>query len=250
MSFSVWWTAVRNRDVSGFRMETQPSDRLSAKREAYRLWFEYLKVALKSGDKRIKAAVQANRAYYAPWEVSADTNYNEWWKGHSHLFEEKYHVRELKVGEERVDANALVVEIPLTESPTILLKRVKTILDVAYEAQHRASRKSKKKPTATYRLTDESEPKLVAVREMLTVYRDVHLTNPTLKGERLLEAVHKFYESRKNKRWAKVPTPLIYRTEKGQEEDLARALRNLRRYLQKAEKIALNVASGQFPGDY
>jgi hypothetical protein len=31
-------------------------------------------------------------------------------------------------------------------------------------------------------------------------------------------------------------------------DDLARAMRNLRRYLQKAEKVVLNVARGQFPG--
>jgi len=231
-------------------METRSPDYLAAKREAYRLWFEYLRVAIKSGDKRIKAALQAHKAYYVPWEVSADTNYNEWWRTHGHLFEEKHQVRELKAGEERLDADALVVEIPLTESPTILLGRVKTILLAAYKKRERLSKKSKKKPSANYRLTEDSEPKLVAVREMLTVYRDIHLANPTLKGERLLEAVHRFYKARKNKRWAKVPSSLEYRTEKGQEEDLARALRNLRRYLQKAEKIMLNVASGQFPGQY
>jgi hypothetical protein len=231
-------------------METRPPSRLIVKREAYRLWFEYLKVALKSDDKRIKAALQTTKAFYAPWEVTADTNYNEWWKTHGHLFEEKFQVRELKTGEERADPYALVVEIPLTESPTILLKRVKTILVAAYEAQERATKKSKKKPSATYRLSDDAEPKLAAVREMLTVYRDVHLKNPTLKGEQLLEAVHKFYLGRKNKRWARVPTPLLYTSGKGREEDLARALRNLRRYIQKAEKIVLNAANGRFPGEY
>ena len=132
----------------------------------------------------------------------------------------------------------------------MLLKRVKAILIASYDAQQRLSKKSKRKPTASYRLSEDSEPKLVAVREMLTVYRDIHLAKPTLKGERLLEAVHRNYLGRKNKRWAKVPTPLLYTTGKGREDDLARALRNLRRYIQKAEKIVLNVANGQFPGEY
>lgn len=231
-------------------METRPTSRLIVKREAYRLWFEYLKVASKSEDKRIKAALQTTKAFYAPWEFDSTTEYHAWWKSHGHLFEEKYQVRELMPGEEQADPNALVVEIPLTESPTILLKRVKGILLAAYEAQERLSKKSKKKPSATYRLSDDAEPKLAAVREMLTVYRDVHLKYPTLKGERLLEAVHKLYLSRKNKKWAKIPTALVYTAGKGREEDLARALRNLRRYIQKAEKIALNVANGHFPGDY
>lgn len=231
-------------------MELRPPSRLIVKREAYRLWFEYLKVALKSEDKRIKAALQNTKAFYAPWDIGADTDFNEWWKTHGHLFEEKYQIRELKAGEERLDPEALVVEIPLTESPTVLLKRMKAILLSAYEAQQRLSKKSKKKPSSTYRLTEDAEPKLAAVREMLTVYRDVHLAKPTLKGERLLESVHRHYLSRRNKRWAKVPTPLLYTSGKGREEDLARALRNLRRYIQKAEKIVLNVANGQFPGEY
>jgi hypothetical protein len=220
------------------------------KREAYRLWFEYRKVALKSDDKRIKAALQTTKAFCGAWEVDSTTLFDPWWKTHGHLFEEKYQVRELKSGEERADPDALSVEIPLIESPTVLLKRLKVILLAAYEAQERASKKSKKKPSATYRLTDDAEPKLAAVREMLTVYRDVHLKNPTLKGERLLEAVHKFYLGRKNKKWAKIPTPLTYTGGKGREEDLARASRNFRRYIHKAEKIVLNVANGQFPGEY
>jgi hypothetical protein len=231
-------------------METRPTSRLIVKREAYRLWFEYLKVAIKSENKRVKSALQTNRAFYGPWQIDVSTEYHSWWKTHGHLFEEKYQVRELKSGEERADPDALVVEIPLTESPTILLKRIKVIIGAAYEAQEQAAKKSKKKPSANYRLSDDAEPKLAAVREMLTVYRDVHLKNPTLKGERLLESVHKFYLGRKNKQWAKVPTPLLYASGKGREEDLARALRNLRRYIQKAEKILLNVASGQFPGEY
>ena len=32
--------------------------------------------------------------------------------------------------------------------------------------------------------------------------------------------------------------------------DEERALRNMRRYLQRTEKIIMNVAKGQFPGEY
>ena len=34
------------------------------------------------------------------------------------------------------------------------------------------------------------------------------------------------------------------------DEDKIRAMRNLRRYIQKAEQVVLNVARGQFPGEY
>lgn len=71
--------------------------------------------------------------------------------------------------------------------------------------------------------------KLLAVREMLTVYRDVYLKYPNLKGEKLLEQIHKYYEGRKNKRWAKIPTPLMLTAGRRDPDDLARAMRNLRR---------------------
>ena len=81
---------------------------------------------------------------------------------------------------------------------------------------------------------------------MLTVYRDVHLKNPRLRGEKLLDACHSFYLSRKNKRWAKIPIALM----PDMDGDKVRAMRNMRRYVQKAEKVLLNVASGEFPGSY
>jgi len=91
-----------------------------------------------------------------------------------------------------------------------------------------------------------TEPKLDAVREMLSVYRDVYLKSPKLRGEKLLDAAHHYYLGRRNKRWAKVPMALMYDTD----GDKVRAMRNLRRYIQKAEKVVLNVTRGQFPGEY
>jgi hypothetical protein len=81
---------------------------------------------------------------------------------------------------------------------------------------------------------------------MLSVYRDVYLKSPKLRGEKLLDAAHHYYLGRRNKRWAKVPMALMYDTD----GDKVRAMRNLRRYIQKAEKVVLNVTRGQFPGEY
>ena len=64
--------------------------------------------------------------------------------------------------------------------------------------------------------------------------------------ETLLDAVHRDYTERRNKRWAKTPAPLVY----ADELDKIRAMRDLRRNIQKAKKIVLNVARGQSPGEY
>lgn len=228
-------------------METKRSETLLAmKREAFRLWFEYLRMARSSPDTRVKAALVVSEPFYRPWEMDKAESYNEWWRSHSHLFEEKFTVRELPKGEAPRDPEALVIEVPLTQSPTILTRQVKAIIQTAYDAREKERRKTKRKPSAYYKLTDGSEPKLVAVREMLSVYRDVYMKNPKLKGEALLDATHRYYLGRKNKRWAKVPSALLPDTD----GDKARAMRNLRRYIQKAEQVVLNVARGQFPGEY
>ena len=124
---------------------------------------------------------------------------------------------------------------------------MKVIIQKASEAKARANRKAKKAPSASYKLCSGAEPKLDAVREMLSVYRDVHLENPKLKGEALLDATHRYYLGRKKKRFAKIPMALDVNPRL---EDKVRAMRNLRRYIQKAENIMLNVAKGEFPGDY
>ena len=229
-------------------MEKKPQFKLAARREAFRLWFEYLKIARLrlNSDAKIRSALAVSEPYYRPWEMDKAERFDHWWKVHAHLFEEKFSVRELKAGETPLDPDALLIEVPLTQSPTVLTKNVKAIIQAAFEARERTERKSKKKPTAYYRLSEGSEPKLDAVREMLSVYRDVHLKNPKLKGEKLLDATHRYYLGRKNKRWAKVPIALMYDTD----GDKVRAMRNLRRYIQKAEQVVLNVARGQFPGEY
>ena len=173
--------------------------------------------------------------------------FDVWWKKHAHLFEEKVSIQKLENGVERADPHSLVLEIPLTESPTVLTKKVKAFIQAAFDEMEKTNRKAKKSPTATFRLTEGSEPKLDAVREMLSVYRDVYLQNPELRGEKLLDATHKYYLGRKNKKWAKIPMALMYNLN---DEDKVRAMRNLRRYIQKAEQVVLNVARGQFPGEY
>ena len=227
-------------------MEKKAQVDLAARKEAFRLWFEYLKIARLSKDAKIKSALVVSEPYYRPWEMEKAEKFDPWWKTHIHLFEEKFVVRELKVGEAPMDPDALLIEVPLTQSPTILTRNVKAIIQAAFDARERTERKGKKKPTAYYRLTEGSEPKSDAVREMLSVYRDVYLKNTKLKGEKLLDATHRYYLGRKNKKWAKVPMALMYDSD----GDKIRAMRNLRRYLQKAELVVLNVARGQFPGEY
>lgn len=235
-------------------MERKPrlrmATRLAARREAYRLWFEFLRLAKASNDARVKAALGKSREFYEPWGEVTAVKFNDWWTAHGHLFEERLAVRRLAHGEQPSDPKSLLIEVPLTMAPTKLIQAVKTIIEDASAEERRqvVKRKNKTAATASYRLTEGAEPKLVAIREMLTVYRDVYLANPKRRGHELLQAVHQHYTSRRQKKWQKIPLPLM-----ADMDDTMRVItaqRNLRRYITNAEQVLLNVASGSFPGEY
>ena len=191
-----------------------------------------------SGNWEAAEALKQTAAFYAPWGDVTKIKFNDWWKSHRHLFEEKSFVRVLEPGTTQTDPEALLVEIPLTQSSSEIMKAVRHLVTDALNHKNPAHRKDTRSPSATYRPTIGTEPKLAALREMLTV--------PTLRGEKLLGAAHRLYGGRKNKRWAKVPIALHLDNDGG----MIRPMRNLRRYIQKAERVMLNVACGKFPGKY
>ena len=227
-------------------MENKARRSLAYKRETYRLWFEYLRLARMSSKKEVQAALKRTATFYAPWDDVTGLKFDDWWKTHGHLFEEKFVVRALDQGSAPAASQSLVVEIPLTQSSSEIMKAVRNVVRDAVIRRSPAHRKDTRLPSAAYRPTMGAEPKLAAVREMLTVYRDVYLANPKLRGEKLLDAAHRHYLGRRNKRWAKVPMALLPDNDGGK----IRPMRNLRRYIQKAENVMLNVARGEFPGKY
>jgi hypothetical protein len=216
---------------------------LSYRLGAFALWFEYLRVAQASTDPKVIEALKSSADFYAPWGDVKEANFNVWWKTHGHLFEDRQ-PRQLLDGQVP-DPNALLIEVPLNQSPTELTKKVKAIIQEAFDAQGPRKTKGKKHAMSEYHLTEGAEPKVTAVREMLTVYLDVYLKNKKLRGKALLNKVHEHYKSRKQVRFRKIPGSLD-----PVRDDFERTQRNLRRYIQNAEQVVLNVAKGEFPGDY
>jgi hypothetical protein len=229
-------------------MKEKAQTRLASRRENYRLWFEYLRLAKKSTDKKVIDALKRSSTLYDPWGDVTSEGFHTWWKLKGHLFEERHTVRRLEPTQQPSDPNSLVVEIPLSQSPTKLTRKVKALIEEAWHEQNKQQKsKSKTVASADFHLTDGSEPKLRAIREMLTVYGEVYLKSPQLQGRELLKAIETYYKKRKQKRFARVPMALVL---PGSNADISTPMRNLRRYITKAEKIVLNVANGQFPGGY
>jgi hypothetical protein len=220
--------------------------RLPYRKEAYRLWFEYLRLARASKDQRVRKALTRSAKYYGPWDHVEDVKFDQWWKQHEHLFEEQFSVRRLSRRQKPDDPTALIIEVPLTQPKAKLLAQVRDIIRNAYPT--RTPRKGHFRPVSQYRLTAGAEPRPIALREMLNVYR-VYLENKDprgkdLRGEKLLKKLHAYYRGRKRK--SQIPAHLDF----SRLGDSITAQRNIRRYIAKAERIVLNVAKGEFPGQY
>jgi hypothetical protein len=201
----------------------------------YGLWFQFLRLAYSDQRQQVRDALERSRSFYAPWGDVTNAQFHEWFRDHRYLFEDKYAVRKLTAGEPPSDPDALIVEIPLRRSQSVLSKQVTRLIRDEIRKQPQRPGKSKEASTAQYRLTEGAEPKLLFLYDMFIAYR-VHLNQPEARGKRLLNEVRKI---------GHVPTPLD-----DSHGTLENRLRNLHRYITKAEQVVLNVANGEFPGRY
>lgn len=217
------------------------------RKTAYLLWYTFLLLARSSKDPDIQAGLKFSKEFYRPWDVAEGQDMEEWWETHAHLFSEQRFVREMKPGARPSDPESLIVEIPLTKSTTALTKDVKKIIEKAAAKRTRGPFKSKKKPTARYSLSEGSEPKLSALVDILVVYQ-ICLENEGLKGQKRLKAIHAAFAKNDDPELAKLPHALLYDPYDG--DDKARALRNVNRFIKRAELVLFNVAHGTFPGEY
>ncbi len=215
------------------------------KKETIRIWFEFYKLAKSSSDARIRKALSTSDAHYASWGLVKDTKFDDWWKSHAHLFKEPT-VRQVQKDTNIDFENNLVLEIPLNESIRELSKKIQSILSIVHKRRPNTS-KSRQIITGKYRVTTNSEPKLSVLKDVLNVYRDVYLNNSHLTGMKLVLRTQEYYKNRpRNKR---IPNAINHYDSKLTKEK-QRVTRNLRRWIQWAKQIELNVAKGEFPGDY
>jgi len=221
---------------------------LLIRREHWRQWFEFYKLALASADPGVRERLAKSAKFYERWGDVRGEKFDAWWKSHAYLFEGTTQVHVLKEGELPRQMDSLVVEIPLNQSPTKLLAAVRLLIEEQFARKNYVKRKGRTTLSTPFRLSDNAEPKLAAIRERLTFYRDIYLRNPGIRGRELLVAIQRHYTSRK--RSNKVPMAIRASSFESSSGDYVRAMRNVRRYVHDARAIIVNVAGGQFPGKY
>ena len=215
------------------------------RKEFYRLWFEFYKMSLYSSDPKIRRRLDGSLKIYYQWGDVKSSHFDVWWNKHQDLFEEES-VRVLTKGDSIEFDNHIVLQIPVNQSVSDLLKNVRTVLNHEHKFKN-TRKKNKSISTSKFSLTEGSEPKLSVLKDVLYVYRDVYLKHPNLKGKNFREKVYEFYGTNFKKRTSIPPT--IYLGSNTQKES-QRVNRNLRRWIDWGKKIQLNVLSGEFPGKY
>jgi len=206
---------------------------LIIKKDSYRIWFEFYKLALQN------KSLSVNKGRYNQWGTDVENlKFDEWWKSHSKLFEQPV-VKIVKSEEEMESPYGILIEVPMNKSVTETLSDIKDLL----VKQDKTNKKTKKVLIGRYQLTEDKEPKLKIIKEVLNVYKDVYLKMENPKGQKFYDAVVRYYASRK--RNTRIPPQLID-VNRGNSS----AVRTLGRWIQKAKKIESNVANGEFPGKY
>jgi hypothetical protein len=215
-----------------------------AKKELFRLWYEFYLLALNSEELEIVKALKKSAKFYADWGSDKTLKFDKWWIEHRHLFHDTETVR-------KVDANftkrgdCLYFEVPKNKSYGDLVEEFKVAL---LGANPRAKRGRKIPTKHRYAPTEIQGVKEDSLRMMLDLQKRV-FKQDRLKGAGLTMAVQTFFkQDRYIKKLNEIPS--VFAEMVGSLDHSESAERNIRRYRQKAKKLILNVANGQFPGKY
>jgi hypothetical protein len=252
------------------------------KREPYRLWFEFLKLALK--DRKIKV----DRSLYKDWGDVANTKFNDWWEDHwRQLFAVPAATKALKSSKEFQetlnDPDSIVIRVSLAENAK---RRRKDIDDAIADAGKRYARPPNRTGKARFEVTAKRAMSLDGLQKIYRMYQFW-----VAKGHDLEAAARAYYDwatvwnkKVENKKWnrKKISIPRFFpaymeildkiaagklvvnrdgRFVKGEvksggedafrgQEYYVDVRHKTRRYIRQAQKIAENVARGKFPGIY
>ena len=220
---------------------------LPLKKEFYRIWFEFYKISLQSTNPTILKNLKQSNGFYSSWGDVERTSFNDWWDSHKHLFEEQS-VSILDSQSSRIYLDSLILEVPINQSTTVLLKKIRQLIDEQQKIRNRQKKKYRV-IKSQFQMSDRSEPKLMILKDVLNVYRDVYLKDPSLRGKTLLKKVYGYYSGRKRKDHQQLPKT-IDDFGSSNENDIKRVTRNLRRWIQWGDTITVNVSRGEFPGKY
>ena len=200
-------------------MPNQRRTRIGANKQNYRIWFNYLQIALEKYPKLI------DKKYYSKWHISLikkGMRFDTWFKEHKHLF---------------IENKKISILIPSTLSYNDAVKKVKELL------------KGKTDQTTEFNITSKRFHYL-EIDDYLKCYKKRQ------QGKKLYDIgfdIALEYEQ-KSERYLKSKKLLQRKLLQKKIDDMKNAQDNVinivLRKIRKCEKIIQNTAKGQFPGEY
>ncbi len=248
--------------------------------EPYRLWFEFLRLALND------PTINVDREHYAAWGQIEQADFRQWWAEHWRgLFAVDIGVRVLDSTDDlpRDADSELVVRIPLYQDKSRTLKELAELLE-EHGAGERLADMKQGQFYLSVGLSETGRPihpstrflrNLPKVRLLLNLY-GYWLEHEGLNERQRLEQTATSYfnwadawnTKIRQRNWKRrpieIPTAIseyvAYLKQKGgrkrvrlselNESDVSNHRRQIARYIRKARRIAENVAQGTFPGVY
>jgi len=239
----------------------------TGKVEPYRLWFEYLKVALRHPE------VQVDHSVYDNWHIQPDSEFDGWWSEHwRQLFATRAETAVIDTVEDFTaaidDPRFAIVRVALSGTKKQRMKDIEDAL-AGLKKPEGQSRASPTKPA--FSILAKRSMNLKTLRGMLK-----YLLLYEEKGWDLEDASLAYFkwskdwnEKVRSKKWKR---PLVYvppflgvfaeeienrrmarksaptRINNTEQYDVMRG--QARRFIRRAEKILQNVAIGKFPGTF
>lgn len=216
-----------------------------AHKELFRLWYEFYKLALTSDDPEVQKALKKSRAFYAEWGNDPNIHFDDWWRDHRKLFHDDRRVRFLDQNEV-MSANEFAVIVPRDMSPKVVVKEFRELLSKelpAFKTGRVLPPKHKYAPTEIQGVKRDS------LRMMLDLQKSIFLKKE-YKGYLLTKRVIEFFSTERYKRRQNIVPKSFQISRDSLNDKIEEVDRNVRRYRQKANKLILNVARGEFPGKY
>ena len=188
-------------------------------KQNYRLWYNYLQIALEKYPKLV------NKKYYAKWDISLikqGMRFDTWYKDHNHLF---------------VENKKISILIPSSLTYNDAVKKVKELL------------KGKTDKTSEFNITSKRF-RYLEIDDYLKCYKKRQQGKKlydigTLLEEEYLKKSEQYQKSKKL-----LQRKLLKKKIEDMKNNYDAVISIVLRKIRKSERIILNTAKGQFPGKY
>ena len=233
-------------------------------KEPYRLWFEFLKLALRI------PGIRVDRSLYQPWGDVEGEDFDKWWqKNWSELFAIDAPTRVLTTLDQAEwalrDPTVVLLRVSLTETKK---RRLEDVTDALSAVPLSPNLKSKARKTPLFTLSTKRSMNLKTLRGMLRFYQLYEENHGDIEATSIayFNWSRGWNEKVRSKRWKR---PLVYEppflasfveeiTDKRERKENGASSKNTRdyddlrnqarRFLRKGEVVLRNVAKGEFPG--